>query len=198
MFKKLIFCFLFLLSSSAFANINCEKGDFSTPPVWEDGFLTSVLEGTCNIEGSGDLQNLNDYLIVSMTKGPSIQELHRVNQKATFEGLSAVEIDSTFKLVGGGELIARGLTHVGAMENGALFFNRETTEIISATSWKKYTRKIGNNYQITPTENGFELTVTQENLSEMQEMAASFAKKGLKRNFKKRLNDLAKEVLENL
>jgi hypothetical protein len=198
MLKKILICFLLISSSNAFAKINCEKGDFVTPPVWEEGFLTSVMEGSCTIESAGDLAKVNDYFIEMMTEGPMIQELHGVNEKASFEGLSAVEIDSTYKLIGGGELVARGLTHVGALDNGGVFFNRETKEIISATSWKKYTRKVQTNYKVTALNKGFKLVIKQVILSEMQEMAASFAKKGLKRSFKGTLKTVAGEVLDNL
>jgi len=198
MLKKVLIFILMISSINAVAKVNCEKGDFVTDPVWEEGFLTSSMEGSCVIERSGDLKKLNDYFIKSMIEGPMIQEVHSLNETDTFNGLPAVEIDSTYVLKGGGELVARGLTHIGALENGGLFFNREIKEIISATSWKKYTRKIHTNYEVTETENGFKLFITQEVLSEMNEMAASFAKKGLKRGFKETLKVVAKEVAENL
>jgi len=197
--KKLILTLIIVLgSTNLFAETRCTKGEWVTPPKFENKLLKVQIKGTCTITSEGDLEKLKEFYIGKMTDAPEVREVHNVNDKDTFNDLPSTEIDSTlFETTNNGDLEIRWLTHIGTNE-GHLLFDKATTKIIRATGNSKYLRKLNQIYKVIRTADGFKVEITSGTHLKMPKIFKNIALKEIKKTFPGMLEAVASEIAENL
>lgn len=197
--KKLILSLIVLFgSTNLLASVQCDKGDWVTPPKFVKKILQVEIRGTCTLTTEGDLEKLMEFYVAKMTDGPTVREVHSVNDKDTFSELPSTEIDSTiFESTDNGNLEIRFLTHVGGSQDRFLS-NKESTKILRATGNSKYLRKITEVLDISKTPEGYKVVITSGTHLKMPKLFKKMALKEIKKGFPEMLKGISGEVLENL